>query len=100
MIKPLRDNIVVRKEDKTEKTKGGIIIPDTARSFPDTGVVVCCGPGTTDNKGNFTAICVSPGDTVMFAKNRGHTVTVDDEDLTMIKDEDVLGILSTKSENE
>ena len=91
-FRPLHDRVVVRRIDAEEKTKGGIIIPDTAKEKPQTGEVVAVGPGGRDEAGKLIPIDIKVGDRVLFGKWSGTEVKIDGEDLLIMKESDILGI--------
>ncbi len=90
---PLHDRAVVRRIDADEKTAGGIIIPDTAKEKPQQGEVVAVGPGARDETGNVNPLEVKPGDRVLFGKWSGTEIKIDGEELLILKESDILGIL-------
>ncbi|HLV82557.1 co-chaperone GroES [Devosia alba] len=92
-FRPLHDRVVVRRLDGEEKTKGGIIIPDTAKEKPSEGVIVAVGPGARDDNGKITALDVKAGDRVLFGKWSGTEVKVNDEELLIMKESDIMGII-------
>jgi chaperonin GroES len=92
-FRPLHDRVVVRRLEGEEKTKGGIIIPDTAKEKPQEGEVVAVGPGARDESGNVVPIDLKPGDRVLFGKWSGTEVKIDGEELLIMKETDVLGVL-------
>ncbi len=92
-FRPLHDRVVVRRVDSEEKTKGGIIIPDTAKEKPSEGVVVSVGPGARDDNGKTVAPDVKAGDRVLFGKWSGTEVKVDGEDLIIMKESDIMGVI-------
>ena len=92
-FRPLGDRVLVRRVDEETKTKGGIIIPDTAKEKPQEGEVVAVGPGTRDDDGKFVALDVKAGDRILFGKWSGTEVKVDGEDLLIMKESDILGVL-------
>jgi chaperonin GroES len=92
-FRPLHDRVVVRRIDEDERTKGGIIIPDTAKEKPQQGEVVAVGPGARDEKGEVTPLDVKPGDRVLFGKWSGTEVKLDGEELLIMKESDILGVL-------
>ena len=93
-FRPLHDRVVVRRVDSEEKTAGGIIIPDTAKEKPSEGVIVSVGPGARDASGKIVALDVKEGDRVLFGKWSGSEVKIDGQDLSIMKESDVLGVLS------
>ena len=92
-FRPLHDRVVVRRLDSEEKTKGGIIIPDTAKEKPSEGVIVSVGPGARDDSGKIIAPDVKAGDRVLFGKWSGTEVKLDGEDLLIMKESDIMGII-------
>ena len=92
-FRPLHDRVVVRRLDSEEKTKGGIIIPDTAKEKPSEGVIVAVGPGARDDQGKINALDVKAGDRVLFGKWRGTEVKVDGEDLLIMKESHIMSIV-------
>jgi chaperonin GroES len=94
-FRPLHDRVVVRRLTAEEKTKGGIIIPDTAKEKPQEGEVVAVGPGARDDKGALVALDVKAGDRVLFGKWSGTEVKLDGEDLLIMKESDIMGVLAS-----
>jgi len=92
-FRPLHDRVVVKRIDAEEKTAGGIIIPDTAKEKPMQGEVVAVGPGARNEKGELVALDVKTGDTVLFGKWSGTEVKIDGQDLLIMKESDILGIV-------
>src|SRR5881394_743763 len=92
-FRPLHDRVVVRRLDAEEKTAGGIIIPDTAKEKPMEGEIVAVGPGARNEKGELVALDVKAGDRVLFGKWSGTEVKIDGEDLLIMKETDVLGVI-------
>src|SRR5690349_13301203 len=92
-FRPLHDRVVVRRLEGEEKTKGGIIIPDTAKEKPQEGEVVAVGPGARDDSGKLIPIDVKPGDRILFGKWSGTEVKLDGEDLLIMKESDILGVI-------
>jgi chaperonin GroES len=92
-FRPLHDRVVVRRVDAEEKTAGGIIIPDTAKEKPQEGEIVAVGPGTRNEKGELVAIDLKPGDRVLFGKWSGTEVKIGGEDLLIMKETDILGVI-------
>ncbi|NMA96816.1 MAG: co-chaperone GroES [Phyllobacteriaceae bacterium] len=92
-FRPLHDRVVVRRVDSEEKTKGGIIIPDTAKEKPSEGVIVSVGPGARDESGKVVALDVKAGDRVLFGKWSGTEVKIDGEDLIIMKESDIMGVV-------
>ncbi|WP_315835503.1 co-chaperone GroES [Bradyrhizobium prioriisuperbiae] len=93
-FRPLHDRVVVKRIDADEKTKGGIIIPDSAKEKPSQGEVVAVGPGGRDEAGKLTPIDLKAGDKVLFGKWSGTEVKIDGEDLLIMKESDIMGVLS------
>ncbi len=93
-FRPLHDRVVVKRIDAEEKSAGGIIIPDTAKEKPQTGEVTAVGPGGRDESGKLIPIDVKPGDKVLFGKWSGTEVKLDGEELLIMKESDIMGVLS------
>jgi chaperonin GroES len=96
-FRPLHDRVVVKRVEEDTKTAGGIIIPDTAKEKPQQGEVVSVGPGARDEQGKVVALEVKPGDRVLFGKWSGTEVKIDGQDLLIMKESDILGILEGKA---
>ena len=97
-FRPLHDRVVIRRIEDDEKTAGGIIIPDTAKEKPSQGEVLAVGPGARDDKGDLITPDVKVGDQVLFGKWSGTEVKIDGQDLLIMKESDIMGVLeSTKS---
>ena len=92
-FRPLHDRVLVRRVEAEEKTAGGIIIPDTAKEKPQEGEVVSVGPGLRDEKGVINALELKAGDRILFGKWSGTEVKLEGEDLIIMKESDVLGVL-------
>ena len=92
-IKPLHDRVVIRRIDEEERTPGGVIIPDTAKEKPMQGEVLAVGPGARDEDGKRIAMDVKVGDTVLFGKWSGTEVKLDGEEVVIMKESDVMGII-------
>ena len=92
-FRPLHDRVVLRRIEEDERTKGGIIIPDTAKEKPQQGEVVAVGPGARDEKGVVQPLDVKAGDRVLFGKWSGTEVKLDGEDLIIMKESDIMGII-------
>jgi chaperonin GroES len=92
-FRPLHDRIVVKRIDADEKTSGGIIIPDTAQEKPQAGEVIAVGPGARNERGELVALDVKVGDRVLFGKWSGTEVKIDGNDLLIMKESDVMGVL-------
>src|SRR5262245_19537680 len=93
-FRPLHDRVVVRRLEADEKTKGGIIIPDTAKEKPSQGEIVAVGPGGRDEAGKLVPLGVKAGDRVLFGKWSGTEVKLDGEELLIMKEADIMGVLS------
>ena len=96
-FRPLHDRVVVRRIEEDMKTAGGIIIPDTAKEKPMQGEVIAVGPGARDESGKLIPVDVRMGDRVLFGKWSGTEVKIDGDELLIMKEADVLGILDTAS---
>ena len=92
-LKPLHDRVLVRRTESEEKTAGGLIIPENAKEKPAEGLVVSVGAGARDEDGDRIAMDVKAGDTILFGKWSGTEVTVDGEELLMMKESDIMGII-------
>ena len=92
-FRPLHDRVVVKRLTGEEKSKGGVIIPDTVKEKPQEGEVIAIGPGARDEAGNLIPLDVSAGDRILFGKWSGTEVKIDDEDLLIMKESDILGIV-------
>jgi chaperonin GroES len=92
-FKPLHDRVLVRRVESDDKTKGGLIIPDTAKEKPAEGEVISCGEGARKDSGELIEMSVKPGDRVLFGKWSGTEVTIDGEELLIMKEGDILGII-------
>lgn len=92
-FRPLHDRVLVRRIEADEKTAGGIIIPDTAKEKPQEGEVVAAGNGVTNDKGETTPLDVKAGDRILFGKWSGTEVKIDGEELLIMKESDILGII-------
>ncbi len=92
-IRPLHDRVMVRRVDEDERTAGGIIIPDTAKEKPMQGKVVAAGTGARDDNGKVIPLDVKKGDKILFGKWSGTEVTVDSEELLIMKESDIMGII-------
>jgi chaperonin GroES len=93
-FKPLQDRVVVRRIKEEEKTPGGIIIPDTAKEKPSEGEVVAVGPGARNDKGDIVPVEVKAGDRVLFGKWSGTEVKIDGQELLIMKESDIMGIIT------
>ncbi len=94
-FRPLHDRVVIRRDEGDIKSKGGIIIPDTAKEKPQQGEVLAVGPGTRDESGKLIPLDVKAGDTVLFGKWSGTEVKIDGADLLIMKEADIMGIVDT-----
>ena len=92
-FRPLHDRVLVRRIEQDEKTTGGIIIPDTAKEKPQEGEVVSVGAGTRDESGKLVALDVKAGDRILFGKWSGTEVKLDGEELLIMKESDILGVI-------
>jgi chaperonin GroES len=92
-FRPLHDRVVVRRVEQEEKTKGGIIIPDTAKEKPMEGEVVAVGPGARDDSGKIIPPDVKPGDRILFGKWSGTEVMIDGDELLIMKESDIMGVI-------
>ena len=92
-FRPLHDRVVIRRIDGEEKTKGGIIIPDNAKEKPQEGEVMAVGPGARDESGKVIPLDLKAGDRVLFGKWSGTEVKVDGEDLLIMKESDIMGVI-------
>ena len=97
-FRPLHDRVVVRRIEAEEKTRGGIIIPDTAKEKPQEGEVVAVGPGARDESGKLVAPDVQAGDRVLFGKWSGTEVRIDGQDLLIMKESDIMGVIEQSAE--
>ena len=93
-VRPLYDRVIVRRVAEEEKTKGGIIIPDTAKEKPSQGEIVAVGPGGRDENGKLTPMDLKSGDRVLFGKWSGTEVKLDGEDLLIMKESDIMGVIA------
>ena len=92
-FRPLHDRVVIKRLEGEEKSKGGIIIPDTAKEKPQEGKVVAVGPGARDESGKLVPLDVKAGDRVLFGKWSGAEVKIDGDDLLIMKESDILGVV-------
>src|ERR687898_1985088 len=92
-FRPLHDRVVLRRIDAEDKTKGGIIIPDTAKEKPQEGEIVAAGPGARDESGKIVPLDLRAGDRILFGKWSGTEVRIDGEDLLIMKESDIMGVL-------
>ena len=93
-FRPLHDRVVVKRIDAEEKTKGGIIIPDSAKEKPSQGEVIAVGPGARDESGKLVPLDVQVGDRVLFGKWSGTEVKIDGQELLIMKESDIMGVLT------
>lgn len=93
-FKPLHDRVLVKRVQSDEKTKGGLIIPDTAKEKPAEGEVVAVGEGARKDSGELIPMSVKPGDRILFGKWSGTEVTIDGEEMLIMKESDILGIIA------
>jgi len=93
-FRPLHDRVLVKRVAEETKTAGGIIIPDTAQEKPSEGKVVAVGPGVRDENGKFVALDVKKGDRVLFGKWGGTEVTINGDELLIMKESDIMGVLA------
>ena len=94
-FRPLHDRIVIRRIEGEDKTKGGIIIPDTAKEKPQEGEVAAVGPGARDEAGKLVPVDLRAGDRVLFGKWSGTEVKIDGEELLIMKESDIMGVIET-----
>lgn len=97
-FRPLHDRILVRRIEADEKTAGGIIIPDTAKEKPQEGEVIAVGPGARDESGRLVGLDVKVGDRILFGKWSGTEIKINGENLLIMKESDVMGIIETQAE--
>jgi chaperonin GroES len=95
-FRPLHDRVVVRRLEGEQKTKGGIIIPDTAQEKPQEGEIIAVGPGARDEAGKLVPLDVKVGNRILFGKWSGTEVKIDGEDLLIMKESDVMGVVEGK----
>ena len=92
-VKPLHDRVIVKRVEEEEKTKGGIIIPDTAKEKPQEGEVIAVGNGKTNDKGERIALEVKKGDRILFGKYSGNEITVEGEEYLIMREDDIIAIV-------
>lgn len=92
-VKPLQDRVIVKRVEEEEKTKGGIIIPDTAKEKPQEGKVVSVGAGKVNDKGERIALEVKAGDRILFGKYSGNEITIDGEEHLIMREDDIIAII-------
>jgi chaperonin GroES len=97
-FRPLHDRVLVRRIEAEEKTAGGIIIPDTAKEKPQEGEVIAVGSGARNETGQLVELAVNPGDRILFGKWSGTEVKIDGEDLLIVKESDILGVIEAVAE--
>lgn len=96
-FRPLHDRVLVRRVEENAKTRGGIIIPDTAKEKPQEGEIIAVGPGVRNEDGRLTPLDVTTGDRILFGKWSGTEVTIDGEELLIMKESDILGVIETRA---
>ena len=94
-FRPLHDRVVIRRIEAEERSKGGIIIPDTAKEKPQEGEVIAVGPGARDENGQIQALDVKIGDRILFGKWSGTEVRIDGQELLIMKESDIMGVIET-----
>jgi chaperonin GroES len=92
-FRPLGDRVLIKRVEEEEKTKGGIIIPDTAKEKPQEGKVIATGPGARDDNGKVQPLDVKAGDVILFGKWSGTEIKIDGDDLLIMKESDILGVV-------
>jgi len=97
-FRPLHDRVLVRRWQEDEKTAGGIIIPDTAKEKPMQGEIIAVGAGARDKDGNIVPLDVALGDVVLFGKYAGSEVTIDGEELVILRESDIMGVVENAGE--
>jgi chaperonin GroES len=95
-FRPLGDRVLIKRVEEEAKTRGGIIIPDTAKEKPQEGEVIAVGPGARDDSGKVQPLDVKPGDRILFGKWSGSEVKLDGQDLLIMKESDILGVLDAE----
>jgi len=95
-LKPLHDRVVIRRVEEGDRSPGGIVIPDNAKDKPQRGEVLAVGPGEALDSGQVRALAVSVGDSVLFGKYTGSEVTIEGEELVVLKESDILAIINDK----
>ena len=96
-FRPLHDRVVVKRVDAEEKSKGGIIIPDTAKEKPQEGEVIAAGPGSRDEKGKLVPLDLKAGDRILFGKWSGTEVKIEGDELLIMKESDVMGVIESRA---
>ncbi len=99
-FRPLGDRVLVKRIEEEQKTRGGIIIPDTAKEKPQEGEVIAVGPGARDDSGKVNPLDVKPGDRILFGKWSGSEVRLDGEDLLIMKESDILGVVEASGQSQ
>ena len=97
-FRPLHDRVLVRRVEAEEKTAGGVIVPDTAKEKPQEGEVIAVGPGTLNDRGELRPLDVKAGDRILFGKWSGTEVKLDNEELLIMKESDIMGVLEGAAE--
>jgi len=92
-IRPLHDRVIVKRMEEERKTASGIVIPDAAAEKPDQGEIIAAGPGKRDDSGKLIAMDVKVGDRVLFGKYAGQTVKIEGEELLVMREEDIMGVV-------
>lgn len=92
-IRPLHDRVIVKRLDNERKTASGIVIPDNAAEKPDQGEIIAVGPGKRDDSGKLIAMDVKPGQRVLFGKYAGQSVKIDGEEVLVMREEDIMGVI-------
>ena len=95
-VRPLHDRVILERIEETEQRIGGIIIPDTAKEKPQQGKVIAAGKGRIEKDGRITPLDVKAGDTVLFGKYAGQEIKIDGEELLIVREEEVLGVIESK----
>jgi len=95
-IRPLQDRVMVKRLEEEQKTAGGIIIPDTAKEKPQKGEIVAAGPGKRNDEGKLQALDVKKGDKVLFSKYAGTEIKVEGEELLIMREDDIMGVIEGK----
>ncbi len=99
-FRPLGDRVLVKRIEEEQKTRGGIIIPDTAKEKPQEGEVIAVGPGARDDSGKVNPLDVKPGDRILFGKWSGSEVRLEGEDLLIMKESDILGVVEASGQSQ
>ncbi|HDP23985.1 MAG TPA: co-chaperone GroES [Deltaproteobacteria bacterium] len=93
-VRPLQDRVIVKRMEEDQKTKGGIIIPDTAKEKPQMGEVIAAGPGKKTDEGKLLPLDVKKGDKILFSKYSGNDIKIDGEELLIMREDDILGVIT------